>query len=56
MNQTANILEVSIWELINTSKDFNLEETNVELLSGLMNQYETEISKLRNEITVLKQN
>lgn len=55
MNQIANILEVNIWELINSSTDFNQEETNVDLLGSLINQYETEISKLKNEILELKQ-
>lgn len=55
MNQIANILEVNIWELINTSTDFNQEETIVDLLSRLINQYETEINKLKNEIMELKQ-
>ena len=55
MNQIADILEINIWELINASSDFNQEETNLDLLSRLINQYETKIIKLRNEIMLLKQ-
>jgi transcriptional regulator with XRE-family HTH domain len=61
LNLIANIFEVSIWELIDTERDYHLPEeeskpfSNIDLLGRLINRYENEISKLRNEIMVLKQ-
>ena len=55
LKRIANILEVSVFELINDNKDLKQTKTNIELLEELITQYETEINELRNEIQTLKQ-
>ena len=57
LKRIANILEVSVLELINYDKDLKQTKTktNIELLEELITQYETEINELRNEIQTLKQ-
>lgn len=61
INQLAEILEVNIWDIINTKKEcaevieneLNLDK-NLYLLTAFINQYDKEISHLKNEIANLK--
>ena len=57
MNQIADILDVSIWELIGETKKSGEQSPrkNIELLDELINKYEKEIKDLKEEIVVLKQ-
>ena len=62
IHQLAEILEVNIWDIINTKKEC-AEITNnelnyakiLELLTAFFNKYDKEIYHLKNEIAVLKQ-
>jgi transcriptional regulator with XRE-family HTH domain len=58
MNQIASILNVSVWELLDTNiednPNENIAEKNVNLLQKLLNQYEDRIEALKNEVTQLK--
>jgi len=58
MNQIASILNVSVWELLDTKRDYNPNENkaedSVDLLQQLIDQYEARIEALENEVAELK--
>jgi len=58
MNQIASILNVSVWELLDTKRDYNTNENkaedSVDLLQQLIDQYEARIEALENEVAELK--
>lgn len=62
INQLAEILEINIWDIINTKKEcteiikneLNFDKS-LDLLTAFINKYDKEISYLKNEIAVLKQ-
>lgn len=62
INQLAEILEINIWDIINTKKEC-AEITNnelnftksIDLLAAFINKYDKEIFYLKNEIAILKQ-
>ena len=62
INQLAEILEVNIWDLINTKKEYT-EITqnevnftiNLDLLTAFISKYDKEIAQLKNEMEILKQ-
>jgi transcriptional regulator with XRE-family HTH domain len=60
MNQIASILNIGVWELLDTNREDNpnenIAEQNVNLLQKLLNQYEDRIEALKNEVAQLKQN
>lgn len=61
MHQLATILEVNIWDLIDTQKEYQPSTSNelkavenIELLKKLITQYDKELSALKEEINSLK--
>jgi transcriptional regulator with XRE-family HTH domain len=58
MNQIASILNIGVWELLDTNiednPNENIAEKNVNLLQKLLNQYEDRIEALKNEVAQLK--
>lgn len=62
MHQLASILEVYIWDLIDTQKEYQPTTTkeidavkNIDLLAKLIHQYDEELIYLKKEIALLKQ-
>ena len=62
MHQLAAILEVNIWDLIDTQKEYQPSTPyevqaveNIELLKKLIHQYDEELICLKKELAVLKQ-
>jgi len=61
INQLAEILEVNIWDLMNTQKEYSevtkkeLDFTkNLDLLVAFISKYDKKIHYLKNEIAILK--
>lgn len=61
MHQLSTILEVNIWDLIDTQKEYQPSTSNelkavenIELLKKLITQYDKELSALKEEINSLK--
>lgn len=60
LNQIAAILNIGVWELVDTKKEYNpkknVGEQSVNLLQQLINQYENRIEALEQQVAELKQN
>jgi len=58
MNQIAAILNIGVWELVDTDKEYTPQEKsaqeNLNLLQQLIDQYEERIDALENEVAELK--
>ena len=58
LNQIAAILNIGVWELVDTNREYspneNLAKDSVDLLQQLIDQYEDRIEALENEVAELK--
>tara|TARA_B100000809_G_scaffold222378_1_gene231303 strand:- start:4048 stop:4371 length:324 start_codon:yes stop_codon:yes gene_type:complete len=58
LNQIASILNIGVWELVDTKRVYNpnenIAEDSVDLLQHLIDQYEDRIEALENEVAQLK--